>query len=99
MGKKIVQEKMQLRDHANVVPGTLVDRNNSLHSNLEVFTRLNDAGVYRAARLSRFSAVEGSFQCKFHQRNQPIEGRVQVHILDLRLQVDRSEERRVGKEC
>ena len=72
MREKIVHEKVQLRDHADVIPGTVVDRNNSLHSNLEVFTPPDDAGVYRAGRLSLLSAVQGSFQCKFHQRNQPI---------------------------
>src|SRR4029077_16839167 len=88
MGEKIVYEEVQLRDHANVVSGALIDRYNSLHSNLEVFTGPDDPGVYCASRLSLCAAVQWTFERKLHQRNQPIEWRVQVHILHLRLQVD-----------
>ena len=83
MGKEIVHEEVQLRDHADVVSGALVDRNNSLNSNLEVFTRPDDARVYRASRLSLFSAVQRSFQCKLHQRDQPIKWRAQSDVLHL----------------
>lgn len=88
MRKKIVQEEVQLRDHAHVFSGTLVNWDNSLHPNLKVFTRPNDPGIYRADCLSLRATVQRTFKCELDQRNQSIKWRVQVHVLYLRLQVD-----------
>ena len=62
MGGKIVYEEVQLRDHTDVVSGTLIDRYNSFHSNLEVFTRPDDPGVYCARCLSLCAAVQRTFE-------------------------------------
>src|SRR6188472_1208803 len=79
---------MQLCDHTDVISGVFVDRNDRLHTNLKIFSRPDHPRIDCAGGWPGWSAVQRSFHCELYQRNQSIYRCRQMHVLDLRLQIN-----------
>src|SRR5207244_11714499 len=85
---KVIQKEMQLCYYADLISCVFVNRNHRLDPNLEISSRPDDARINRAGGLPLGAAVQRSFQCELHQRNQSIDRRWQMHVLHLRLQIN-----------
>jgi len=72
--EKIIEIEVQLRDEADVVSSARIDGNHRFGADLEVFARPDNAGIDCAGGLSLRAAVQRSFQCELHQRNQSTMG-------------------------
>src|SRR6185437_2050128 len=84
--KQVVEEEMQLREYADAVAAAMVDRYYGFHCQLDVLTGPDDPGVDGAGG-SAGAAVERGRHREFHDRDHPVERRLQSDILHERLKI------------
>src|SRR6266436_2208829 len=85
--KQIVEIEMQLRYHADRLPGSLINWNRRFHAELYVLARPDHAGIDRARGFTALSAIQRRVERKFYERDEPVEGSTQADVLYLFLQV------------